>query len=564
MALDGVSEEDQMRVFEPSSSQAVTSKPTQTPASAPTPAPAPLPTPAPTPMDAAAATATELPAALKKFSLMIKHGVPPAAVKAKMALEGVSEEDQAMVLSASSASAAPTAAPALQPECTPAAPSSTTAVFPASLSAPASKKRAAENTPKMLGLHWEPLAQGNLQETLWGQNASSEPVSLEKNEFDKLALLFGRKEDKKAGVTSAASTTAATGASSKQSAKSKQPQHIDATRGMNVAIALAAFKGKQMGVDDISLAVSKMSIDKLGLDGVLRIREILPTEAEAKTLKAVAGRSAESIDSLHDAEKILFKLSTIANARARVDAMLFLGNAQAASHGLVQSLGVLKLSSTAALSSEGLAVCLKAVLAIGNAMNAGTFKGDQNGFRLSSLSKLQATRSSDGTCNLVDYLVQVLTTRARGVGDQPGGDAAAEAGIKLPETLGHLRDAKALSLQDLLRDASGLSRDCQSAARAIDMVANEGESAVVPRLRELLAQAEGATSAAAAAAAETKSACGKLAQYFGEGPERAGECIAVIADFIDAVSVARAKFLAAETKKRKADQAAEMKSKAKK
>lgn len=50
---------------------------------------------------------------------------------------------------------------------------------------------------------------------------------------------------------------------------------------------------------------------------------------------------------------------------------------------------------------------MKNVLAIGNAMNDGTWKGGAVGFKLSSLMRLSQTKSSDGSSTVLDYLVKV-------------------------------------------------------------------------------------------------------------------------------------------------------------
>lgn len=62
------------------------------------------------------------------------------------------------------------------------------------------------------------------------------------------------------------------------------------------------------------------------------------------------------------------------------------------------------------MQSKGLEEIMHTVLTIGNAMNGGTWKGSAVGFRLSSLPKLNQTKSSDGKCTVLDYITQVQLT----------------------------------------------------------------------------------------------------------------------------------------------------------
>lgn len=446
------------------------------------------------------------------------------AVKAKMALEGVSASDQALVTGEGGCLGA--MAQQQQPK-------------------PLQQN---PNLPKLLGLHWEPLPPEQFKQTLWGQTASN---SLEQVEYEQLASMFSRKEEKKVAPSGGAGegqSASSVSRETKKGAKSKQPQHIDATRGMNLAIGLAAFKGKNMTVEDIVASVRVMDIDKLGLDGVLRIREMLPSDSESKTLKVAGGQGG--VDNLHEAEALLYKLSSIQDVRARVASMQFLCNINSSNSAMLQSFQMLRDASLAALKSEGLAACLSSVLAIGNALNQGTYKGGACGFRLTSLTKLQATKSSDGTSNLVDYLMTLLMTRKQ------AGDSAASAAIDLPQTLQILCAAKTLSLADLLRDAQALTKDCQSSAKTVKLIdekATTDDDDQAKRHRraicELQSVAEEKTGSVQTAANEAKVECENLAKFFGEGPELASTCIAILADFVDALDKARQRFEAAEKKK---------------
>ena len=162
----------------------------------------------------------------------------------------------------------------------------------------------------------------------------------------------------------------------------------------------------------------------------MRVKELLPSDAEVKALSVVP---ESNFDSLHDTEKALVKLSKVAECRGKVLTLAFILNFEgskkhvdvncnklwngAGNHlhpdyclyfvviSRVQCVGGKIIDS--AKNSEGLAEVRKSVLAIGNAMNDGTWKGGAVGFKLSSITRLSQTKSADGKSSVLDYLVKV-------------------------------------------------------------------------------------------------------------------------------------------------------------
>ena len=65
--------------------------------------------------------------------------------------------------------------------------------------------------------------------------------------------------------------------------------------------------------------------------------------------------------------------------------------------------------------SESFSKVMELILELGNFLNAKTPRGDAFGFTLQSLLKIQDTKSSDLTINLMHYLASVIQTNARGI-----------------------------------------------------------------------------------------------------------------------------------------------------
>jgi hypothetical protein len=133
------------------------------------------------------------------------------------------------------------------------------------------------------------------------------------------------------------------------------------------------------------------------------------------------------------------------------------------------------------LISPGLLEILRCVLAIGNAMNQGSWKGQAAGFRMSSLAKLHQTKSSDGTSTVLDYLVLMLYTRA-----EEGGDLAASAAFNIDVELRMLSKCKSISLTDLSTEITTLKRGLESSTRVIS---GGAEPNLSPSIQSLISQA---------------------------------------------------------------------------
>jgi hypothetical protein len=70
----------------------------------------------------------------------------------------------------------------------------------------------------------------------------------------------------------------------------------------------------------------------------------------------------------------------------------------------------------------------------------GTWKGGAKAIKLASLTRLSQTKSVDGKSTVMDYLVQVLTTRSQ------NGDVGSTNALSLDEELKGIHQAKNISM----------------------------------------------------------------------------------------------------------------------
>ncbi|CAL5374784.1 unnamed protein product [Camellia sinensis] len=159
-----------------------------------------------------------------------------------------------------------------------------------------------------------------------------------------------------------------------------------------------------------SLAVSRKEIlDALlegrGLDSDIleKLTKISPTQEEQSKILQFNGNPTK----LPDAESFLYYiLKAIPSAFIRFDAMLFRSNYDSEILHLKESLQTLELGCKELRIRGIFFKLLEAILKAGNRMNAGTARGNAQGFNLNALRKLSYVKSTDGKTTLLQFVVE--------------------------------------------------------------------------------------------------------------------------------------------------------------
>ena len=483
---------------------------------------------------------------IQKFLKMVKAGVPRAAVEAKMKLEGL---DPALLDGNSSNTIH-------------------------SMSKGASgDKILASGGPKLLGLHWEPLADDKLQDSVWS-NVDPNVSALPTEELTGLVSMFERKNTTNKRQSVNENEGSNQGHSSKKR-KGANPTHIDMSRSTNIAIGLASFKNRGMGPKQLADAVEKVQISILSAEDLLRLQEILPTDSEIKILSG----QGITYEDLHESEKCLYQLSKVKDLKPKVQSMLFMSTCSQTILHLGSDLAILRESCGQVLLSRGLQEVMKCILAIGNAMNEGTWKGGASGFRLSALSKLHQTKANDGSTTVLDYLIQLLYTRK-----DAKTDGMASAAINIDTELNILTKCKSLSITELSNECANLQKSYNMARKIIDdlptrvevtervqnvgpletdnkillqsgmevlneIVEDEGRIKLMKNLQLIKTQIDTLTSAIESA----KEKALEMNKFFGEDQSlgHVGVVINLLADFVDAFAQSKSKFARKQKSKEK-------------
>ncbi|CAB4280865.1 unnamed protein product [Prunus armeniaca] len=196
---------------------------------------------------------------------------------------------------------------------------------------------------------------------------------------------------------------------------SERNNHLTASNKSNSAPTSQVFileprKSQNTTIVLRSLAISRKEIvnalldgQGLGADTLEKLTKISPTqEEEAKILQFNGNPSKLAV-----AEAFLFHiLKAVPSAFTRFDAMLFRANYDPEVLHLKKSLQTLEMGCKE-LRARGLFLkLLEAILKAGNRMNAGTVRGNAQGFNLSALLKLSDVKSTDGKTTLLHFVVE--------------------------------------------------------------------------------------------------------------------------------------------------------------
>jgi hypothetical protein len=181
------------------------------------------------------------------------------------------------------------------------------------------------------------------------------------------------------------------------------PKVLDLQRAMNVAIGLSTFKNVSRmryvlnGVCSLNSLGNKLTPDKL-----LNLTSMLPTLQEAKALQnAITVNKGELFCKL--------AMEYYPHLSGRLACFLTVMSFEEIYLSVVPKLKLFIKSIDDILNSSNLALIFTKILAIGNALNAGTAMGDAAGFSLESLLRTMSLKGgSDKKMSVLDLSIKIL------------------------------------------------------------------------------------------------------------------------------------------------------------
>lgn len=193
-------------------------------------------------------------------------------------------------------------------------------------------------------------------------------------------------------------TTKSANLTNPNSASSRQIFILDPRKSQNTAIVLRSLSVSRKEILDSLLEGRGLSSDTLE-----KLTRISPTQEESSKILQFNG----NLTKLADAESFLYQiLKPVPSAFTRFNAMLFRSNYDSEILHLKESIQTLELGCRE-LRNRGIFFrLLEAILKAGNRMNAGTNRGNAQGFNLNALRKLSHVKSTDGKTTLLHFVVE--------------------------------------------------------------------------------------------------------------------------------------------------------------
>nr|KYP47004.1 Formin-like protein 8 [Cajanus cajan] len=243
---------------------------------------------------------------------------------------------------------------------------------------------------KLKPLHWDKVAANVDHSTVWDQ------INDGSFRFDDelMETLFGYSNSNK---TQERNRTL----SSLAKSNPNQPAQIfilEPRKSQNTAIVLRSLAISRKGILDALLDGQGLSVETLE-----RLTKIAPTQEEEAKIIQFSGNP----DQLADAESFLYHiLKAVPTAFNRLKAMLFRSSYDCEVLQLKEQLQTLERGCKELRTSGLFLKLLEAILKAGNRMNAGTSRGNAQGFNLSALRKLSDVKSTDGKTSLLHFIVE--------------------------------------------------------------------------------------------------------------------------------------------------------------
>lgn len=237
--------------------------------------------------------------------------------------------------------------------------------------------------------NWNKVNQTSAQGTVW-EAIKDDAVSLNLDEIASLFAVQPAKQPKKAAP------------------KPNERKHlnlIDTKRCTNVGIQMHRLG---LSAAEVKRAITRMDHTVLSGDTLEILLKCLPTTEEYELIYNHVTDNPEDQERLSDVERFFLELGAIPHANVRVQGLTALAKGSGDLDYICEKVRVMKRAMQEVRESGDLKRVLRVVLAIGNALNAGSNRGEASGFRIDDLTRLKDTKTVDNSMTLLHFVAQKL------------------------------------------------------------------------------------------------------------------------------------------------------------
>ena len=242
---------------------------------------------------------------------------------------------------------------------------------------------------------------------------------------------------------------------------------LEPKRSTAVGIVMNKIK-VALGGKELREAIMDVDENTLRQDVLKMVLGILPTAEEAALLRNYEGE----ISALDRPEQLLRSICDIPRLEGRLRAMTFKALLEGDMHALLfKEVDTLKEACAVTRSSTELQALMQIVLHVGNALNAGTSRGNASGFRASALEKLFELKATDKKSTLLHFTAEVVRQNAPGVS-------------KVSDLITQLGSAARISLDELRAKRVEVERGIEHVDSELTYFAEQLEREAERRARE--------------------------------------------------------------------------------
>ena len=366
----------------------------------------------------------------------------------------------------------------------------------------AAAAKVAKAVRKVKMLHWDKLQPHSVRGTVW-ETATDGSIDL--SQLESMFALEDAKAKKKEDDPN----------------KPKVVSLIDAKRSLNISIQLA---GIRMPFKKIKEALMNMDDKTLQVDNLAILSLCVPTVDEISIVKGYDGDKTM----LATVEQFFLQVMPIPRLQHRVDALIFKGTAAANVKKVCADYAAVRAAADDLKNCKHFVTVLEGILAVGNHLNGGTYRGQAAGFRLETLLRLTDVKAVDRKTSLLHFVVKELRKTS------PGVEFLSTELETVKKAAGlHLDGTKEL-LGQLVKGLESVNDEVLKAAGAAP---EQNENETHDKFRDVMlpfAQAADAeVTRAKTMAAEAQDAMKATTEFFGEPfkADNAGRVFKLVKDF---------------------------------
>merc|ERR1712062_157694 len=231
-----------------------------------------------------------------------------------------------------------------------------------------------------------------------------------------------------------------------------------------------------------------------------QLLKFIPTKEEIETLNQYAAE----VDRMGIADRFFFEIAQIPRYEEKLKAIHYRKTFEERLQLSIDQVDAIQRASTELYESKAVSRLFEVILALGNYMNKGA-RGNSPGFKLSSLSKLKDTKSTDGKQNLLNYIVYHMDKKYKNPSIP-----------ELQDQTKSIKTAKSIDMKDLRSEMKKLQSGLELANKEVE--ASKIEQTEVPTLTSFCFAANIELEKFTQKWTQMDEKLKKTAKHFGENP----------------------------------------------